>query len=41
MLPNNIKQNDDLHYVDTAERYLYHRMTEYLPSSVSGCNQLN
>lgn len=29
MLPNNLKQDDDLHYVDTAVRYLYHRMTEY------------
>jgi len=29
MLPNNLKQNDDLLYVDSAVRYLYHRMTEY------------
>lgn len=29
MLPNNLKQNDDLHYVDTAVHYLYRRMTEY------------
>jgi chemotaxis protein CheD len=36
MLPNNIKQDNDLLYVDTAVRYLYRRMTEYdgLPDMV-------
>jgi len=29
MLPNNLKQNADLLYVDTAVHYLYRRMTEY------------
>lgn len=29
MLPNNLKQDADLLYVDSAVHYLYHRMTEY------------